>query len=104
MSHLALRGTPGVHSRRGKGWKPARQDMRAMNGDLGTAAGGGAPKVLVVNDSPDFLAMMREVLTTEGGYEVATLDQSEGVVEQASAAPPDLIIIDIIFRGGHSGL
>jgi CheY-like chemotaxis protein len=62
------------------------------------------PKILVVNDSPEFLAMMREVLDGEGGYEVATLDQSEGVVRQASSDLPDLIIIDIVFRQGPTGL
>jgi CheY-like chemotaxis protein len=61
-------------------------------------------KILVVNDSPDFLAMMREVLTDEGGYEVATLDKSEGVVREVSARLPDLLIIDILFREGRAGL
>ena len=61
------------------------------------------PKILVVNDSPDFLTFMREFLTLEGGYEVATLDQSEGVIEQVSMSPPDLVIIDVVFRGGRSG-
>jgi CheY-like chemotaxis protein len=64
----------------------------------------GRPKLLVVNDSPDFLAMMREVLEDEGGYEVATLDKSEGVVDEVSARPPDLLIIDILFREGRRGL
>lgn len=61
------------------------------------------PKILVVNDSPDFLTFMREFLTLEGGYEVATLDQSEGVIEQVSSSPPDLVVIDVVFRGGRSG-
>ena len=61
-------------------------------------------KILVVNDSPDFLAFMREFLTLEGGFDVATLDQSEGVIEQVTNEPPDLIILDIVFRGGASGV
>lgn len=65
---------------------------------------GARPKVLVINDSPDFLTVMRELLTDEGGYEVATLDQSEGVVRQVSSTPPDLIILDVVFRSGPSGL
>lgn len=60
-------------------------------------------KILVVNDSPDFLALMREILSTEGGYDVATLDQSEGVVREVTASPPSLLIIDIAFRRGRSG-
>jgi CheY-like chemotaxis protein len=62
------------------------------------------PKILVINDSPEFLSVMRDLLTDEGGYEVATLDQSEGVVVQVTGAPPDLIILDIVFRRGPSGL
>lgn len=61
------------------------------------------PKILVVNDSPDFLAFMREFLTIEGGYEVATLDQSEGVIEQVAASPPDLVILDVVFKGALTG-
>jgi CheY-like chemotaxis protein len=79
--------------------------MGETNGEAhAPRAGARVPKILVVNDAPDFLALMREVLGTEGGYEVATLDQSEGVIEQATSQPPDLLIIDIIFRSGPSGL
>jgi CheY-like chemotaxis protein len=61
--------------------------------------------VLVVDDSPDFLALMRELLTVEGGCEVATLDQSEAVLEQVgSSIAPDLIILDVAFHHGPSGL
>lgn len=60
-------------------------------------------KILVINDSPDFLTFMREFLTLEGGYEVATLDQSEGVIEQVTSKPPHLIILDIVFRSGPTG-
>lgn len=69
-----------------------------------SVAVGADAKILVINDSPDFLNFMREFLTLEGGYEVATLDQSEGVVEQVTSAPPDLIILDIVFHRGRSGL
>jgi DNA-binding response OmpR family regulator len=61
-------------------------------------------KILVINDSPDFLAFMREFLSVEGGFEVATLDQSEGVIKQVTSAPPDLIVLDIVFRSGPTGL
>lgn len=63
-----------------------------------------AQKILVINDSPDFLEMMRGVLALEGGYEVATLDQSEGVVRQISRDRPDMIILDIVFRQPPDGL
>lgn len=63
-----------------------------------------ARKILVINDSPDFLEMMRGILALEGGYDVATLDQSEGVVRQISRDRPDLIILDIVFRQPPDGL
>lgn len=65
---------------------------------------GSAPKILVINDSPDFLGMMREILACEGGYDVATLDQSEGVVRQISSDRPDMVILDIVFRQPPDGL
>jgi CheY-like chemotaxis protein len=61
-------------------------------------------KVLVINDSPTFLDLMREILEVEGGYEVATLDQSDGVIVGADGRAPDLIVLDVAFRQGSSGL
>jgi two-component system, OmpR family, alkaline phosphatase synthesis response regulator PhoP len=77
--------------------------MEPISDPTAASVDGRRPKILVVNDSPDFLAFMREFLTMEGGYEVATLDQSEGVIEQVSSTPPDLLIIDIVFRGAYTG-
>jgi DNA-binding response OmpR family regulator len=65
---------------------------------------GAEAKILIINDSPDFLEFMREFLTIEGGYDVATIDQSEGVIEQVTSAPPNLIVLDVLFRHGRSGL
>ncbi|HUG16879.1 MAG TPA: response regulator [Thermomicrobiales bacterium] len=61
-------------------------------------------RILVINDSPAFLSLMREILEVEGGYDVATFDKSDGVVIGSNGAPPDLIILDIAFRDGPSGL
>ena len=77
--------------------------MNLMSPAADTPLESAREKILVVNDSPDFLSFMRELLTLEGGYDVATLDQSEGVIEQVTSAPPDLIIIDIVFRGAYAG-
>src|SRR3712207_2730897 len=77
-------------------------ERRSQN--TGAAALATRQKILVINDSPDFLTFMREFLTIEGGYEVATYDQSERVLEQVTSSPPDLIILDIVFRNGPSGL
>ncbi|MCO5177196.1 MAG: response regulator [Thermomicrobiales bacterium] len=63
----------------------------------------GPAKILVINDSPDFLQMMREILTLEGGYEVATLDQSEDLLLQISVDLPDMVILDIVFHQSPTG-
>lgn len=72
-----------------------------------TASGSAIPKrakILVINDSPEFLQLMREILAVEGGYEVATFDQSEGVVHQVSCDRPDLVILDVVFHMPPDGL
>lgn len=72
-----------------------------------TAPGSVIPKrakILVINDSPEFLQLMREILAVEGGYEVATFDQSEGVVHQVSCDRPDLVILDVVFHMPPDGL
>jgi CheY-like chemotaxis protein len=72
--------------------------------DVGPAASPPGRRVLVVDDSPDFLLLMRELLTVEGGCEVATLSQSESVLEWVDRVAPDAIILDIAFHQGPSGL
>ncbi|HCG28674.1 MAG TPA: response regulator [Thermomicrobiales bacterium] len=79
--------------------------MTNMEDRMSGASGRGAPpKILIINDSPEFLDLMREILVSEGGYEVATLDQSEGVVHQISRNRPDLVILDIVFHQPPDGL
>lgn len=79
--------------------------MNAMGGeDASAAAVATRHKILVINDSPDFLTFMREFLTLEGGFDVATYDQSAQVLQQVSSSPPDLIVLDVVFRHGPSGL
>jgi CheY-like chemotaxis protein len=83
--------------------------VREMGHAAGECAAASTPtlprsKILVINDSPDFLNFMRDFLTAEGAYDVATYDQSEGVLEQVTSAPPDLVILDIVFRNGPTGV
>ncbi len=70
----------------------------------GSPERGSVPKILVINDSPDFLGLMREILVFEGGYDVATLDQSEGALRQITSDRPDMVILDIVFRQPPDGL
>jgi len=53
-------------------------------------------RILVVDDEPGMLALIREVL--EGaGYMVATLDRSTHVPEAIQAHAPDLLILDYMM-------
>lgn len=53
-----------------------------------------AVRVLVVDDLPDNLEMLRELLEPEG-YCVDTAADGQEAVDKALAAPPDLVIMDV---------
>ena len=57
---------------------------------------GGKRKVLIVEDSPTALEMMKNVLETEG-YEVAGAVNGKEGVAKAKTEAPDLIIIDTVL-------
>jgi len=50
--------------------------------------------VLVVDDEPDFAALLRSFLT-KAGYSVATAHNSDDALAQARVRKPDLISLDI---------
>ena len=67
------------------------------------AAGGtGAGRIYVVDDLPDFLELMEDVLSDEG-YEVITYPTIGEAAAAAGEAQPDLIITDVRI-GEESGL
>jgi CheY-like chemotaxis protein len=53
-------------------------------------------RVTVVNDYPEFLALLTEFLTEED-YEVTTIPKHQGAFEQIKASSPDVVICDLIF-------
>jgi CheY-like chemotaxis protein len=57
-----------------------------------------APKkrLTVVNDNPEFLALMADFLTEEG-YDVVTLPKHQGAFEQIKSSLPDVVICDLMF-------
>ena len=60
------------------------------------------PKVVVVNDNPEFLAVMDELLSSEQ-YDTSTVDGDKAdAVARITDARPDLLIIDL--RLGADGL
>jgi len=57
-----------------------------------------APRILVVDDNPDTMVLMRELLETRG-YDVVTVpDAAEAEIEVRRQAP-DLILSDVIMPG-----
>jgi CheY-like chemotaxis protein len=59
-------------------------------------------RVMVVNDHPEFLALLAEFLGEEG-YDVSTLPKHQGAFEQIKASKPDVVICDLIFDNIPAG-
>ena len=59
-------------------------------------------KITVVNDHPEFLALMTEFLTEEG-YDVTAIPKHQGAFEQIKASRPDIVICDLIFDNMPAG-
>ncbi len=59
-------------------------------------------KVLVVDDEPDILRLVHDVLTGSG-FEVYTANTGERALDLALTLRPDLVILDIVLPG-MSGL
>lgn len=55
-------------------------------------------RVLVVDDDPGVVEMLRGVLRA-GGFEVETCSRGENVVERAAEWAPDVILLDIMMPG-----
>lgn len=53
-------------------------------------------RILVVDDDPDFVEIMRTILLTEG-YEVVTATSGDQALEQVRSARPDLILLDVMM-------
>ena len=59
-------------------------------------------KVVVVNDHPEFLALLSEFLGEEG-YDVLTIPKHQGAFEQIKNAKPEIIICDLVFDNIPAG-
>ncbi len=57
-----------------------------------------APQVLVVDDDPRMLSMMRRVLEVDG-YSVATADGGDAALDIVRTEPVDLLILDVMMPG-----
>lgn len=56
------------------------------------------PRITVVNDSADFLDLMKELLS-DAGYEVATFRGAEVSIDRIAMSAPDLLVIDLRLGG-----
>ena len=56
------------------------------------------PRVLVVDDDPDFLESTRMVLEQEG-YEVDTASSGEQALKAMVASTPSLVVLDVMMEG-----
>ena len=53
-------------------------------------------RVTVVNDHPEFLALMADFLGDEG-YEVTTIPKHQGAFDQIKQSSPDVVICDLMM-------
>jgi CheY-like chemotaxis protein len=59
-------------------------------------------RVTVVNDHPEFLALLSDFLGEEG-YDVLTIPKHQGAFEQIKSSNPDIIICDLMFDNMPAG-
>ena len=56
------------------------------------------PRILVVDDNPDMIELMRELLVSHG-YEVTTVPDAARAEVEVRRHPPDLILSDVVMPG-----
>ena len=60
------------------------------------------PRISVINDNPEFLELMGDILGEDSGFTVTLHDGTEIDIDAIRGAKPDLIIVDLLL-GGASG-
>ena len=60
------------------------------------------PKILIVDDDPDYVASTKVILEDDG-YEVVTAYDGDAGLEKAKEERPDLIIVDLMMRTMNEG-
>ncbi len=60
------------------------------------------PDILIVDDRPDNLELLRDILE-DAGYQVRTATDSESAMRAIEAAPPDLLLLDLWLRSSREG-
>src|SRR5829696_9957247 len=76
---------------------PERTYDRAMlSGGWRGGAGGGAPRILIVDDDPNLLVLLADQLRADG-FEIQTARDGEEALRRLAQAWPDLLIIDMLM-------
>ena len=57
-----------------------------------------APRVLVVDDNPDIVLLMQELLASRG-YDAVAVSRAEEAENEIHNHPPDLVLLDVIMPG-----
>jgi len=57
-------------------------------------------KILIVDDDPDMVEMLRLALNSEG-YAIRTAVTGREALRKALISPPDLVLLDLILPGLH---
>lgn len=60
------------------------------------------PRILVVDDEPKLVRLVREVLTA-AGFQVLSTGSGEGAIEMIALEQPDLILLDIVLSRTMDG-
>jgi len=58
----------------------------------------GPARVLVVDDAPQYRDVIRRILTARG-YDVRTASSGDEALESMAAAPPDVVLLDVVMPG-----
>jgi CheY-like chemotaxis protein len=75
-----------------------RDDFVAAVRRVGRPAPGATPTALVVDDDPAMLEVMGGYLSAEG-YRVQSASNGREAVSRALAAPPDVMVLDLLMPG-----
>ena len=59
-------------------------------------------RILVVDDEPKLVRLLREVLTATG-FTVLSTGSGENAIEMAALEHPDLVLLDIVLSGPTDG-
>ena len=73
-------------------------ELSAGEEETAFASGSGRGRILVVDDGPENLRVLSELLRNEG-YVTRPVSDAPLALEVAAAEPPDLILLDIMMPG-----